>query len=277
MRQVVLCADDFALTEGVSRAILGLARVGRLSATSAMTSRPWWPRLAPALRECDGRLGVGLHLNLTLGAPLGAMPRLAPNGALPSLSTVMRIALLGRLPRGEIGKEIERQLAAFEAALGRPPDFVDGHQHVHVLPAIRAELLAALGSRGWRGVWLRDPSDRIRAILKRGVAVRKALTVRALAAGFAQAARAAGFTVNEGFSGFSAFDPAGDVAAEFAHAFDALGPRPVVMCHPGHVDGELAALDPVVATREREYAYLASETFGELLRSRRVVLAPRLP
>ncbi|HYI91845.1 MAG TPA: ChbG/HpnK family deacetylase [Beijerinckiaceae bacterium] len=277
MRQVVLCADDFAVTEGVSRAILDLARAGRLSATSAMTSRPWWPRLAPALRECDGRLGVGLHLNLTLGAPLGAMPRLAPNGALPSLSTVMRTALLGRSPRGEIREEIERQLAAFEAAMGRPPDFVDGHQHVHVLPGIRAELLAALGSRGWRGVWLRDPSDRLRAILKRRVAVRKALTVRALATGFAQAARAAGFSVNEGFSGFNPFDPAGDVAAEFARAFDALGPRPVVMCHPGHVDAELAALDPVVASREREYAYLASEAFGELLRSRRVALVPRLP
>ena len=101
--------------------------------------------------------------------------------------------------------------------------------------------------------------------------------MRALATGFAQAARAAGFSVNEGFSGFSPFDPAGDVAAEFARAFDALGPRPVVMCHPGHVDAELAALDPVVASREREYAYLASEAFGELLRSRRVALVPRLP
>jgi chitin disaccharide deacetylase len=277
MRQVVLCADDFALTEGVSRAILDLAQAGRVSATSAMTSRPWWPRLAPALREFDGRLAVGLHLNLTLGAPLGAMPRLAPGGVFPDLSRVLRQALLGRLSRGEIGSEIDRQLTALETALGRPPDFVDGHQHVHVLPGIRAELLAALERRGWRGVWLRDPSDRPGAILTRRVAIGKALTVRALASGFAQAARTAGFAVNDGFSGFSAFDPAGDVAADFARAFESLGPRPVVMCHPGHVDAELAALDPVVATREREYAYLASEAFGELLRSRGAVLVPQLP
>ena len=35
-----------------------------------------------------------------------------------------------------------------------------------------------------------DPSDRLEAILKRRVAVRTALTVRALASGFARTARA---------------------------------------------------------------------------------------
>jgi chitin disaccharide deacetylase len=275
-RPVVLCADDFALADGVSRAILDLARAGRLSATSAMTNRPGWPHLAPALREFDGRLGVGLHLTLTLGEPLGAMPRLAPGGAFPSLSSLMRSALLGGLPRGEIEDEIDRQLAAFEAALGRPPDFVDGHQHIHVLPGIRAGLLQALERRGCRGqVWLRDPSDRLGAILRRRVAVRKALTVRALASGFAGAAHAAGFDTNEGFSGYSPFDPGRDAAADFARFLEALGPRPVVMCHPGHVDAELAGLDPVVEARAREYAYLASEEFADLLRARGVTLALR--
>ena len=276
MRHVVVCADDFALTEGVSRAILDLARAGRLSATSAMTNRPWWPRLAPALGELDGRLGVGLHLNLTLGQPLGAMPRLAPGGVLPGLPDLVPMALLGRLPLAEIGAEIERQLTAFEAALGLAPDFVDGHQHVHVLPGIRAELLGALERRGWRGrVWLRDPADRLSAILRRRVAARKALTVRALASGFGQAGRASGFHTNEGFSGFSPFDPARDPAADFARFLEALGPRPLVMCHPGHVDAELATLDPVTEPRAREYAYLASDAFKNLLEREALLLTPR--
>jgi len=188
----------------------------------------------------------------------------------------MRMAFLGQLPADEIGGEIDRQLAAFEAALGRPPDFVDGHQHVHVLPGIRARLLAALDRRGRRGcIWLRDPSDRLQAILRRGVAAKKALTVRGLASDFGRTARTAGFDVNEGFSGFSRFDPARDPAADFAAYFDALGPRPLVMCHPGHVDAELAALDPVIEPRAREYAYLASDAFSELLERRAVVLTPR--
>lgn len=275
-RRVVLCADDFGITEGVSRGILDLARLGRLSATSAMTNRPWWPHFAPALGELDGRLGVGLHLNLTLGEPLVAMRQLAPGGAFPSLSEVLRRAFLRRLPLTEIGGEIDRQLTAFEAALGRPPDFIDGHQHVHVLPGIREQLLRAVDGRGWRGrVWLRDPSDRLAAILRRRVAARKALTVRALATGFGTASRRAGFDVNNGFSGFSPFDPTRNAAADFERFFEALGPRPVVMCHPGHVDAELRTLDPVIEPRRQEYAYLASDAFGDLLSAKNITLAPR--
>jgi chitin disaccharide deacetylase len=276
MRQVVLCADDFGLTEGVSQGILDLARLGRLSATSAMTNRPWWPRLAPALGELGARLGVGLHLNLTLDGPLAPMPHFAPGGRFPPLSHVLPRAFVRRLPLGEIGAEIERQMTAFEAALGRPPDFVDGHQHVHVLPGIREELLKAVARRGWGGrLWLRHPSDRLAAIVRRRVATRKALTVRMLASGFARQARRAGFDVNEGFSGFSPFDAGRDATADFAAFFDALGPRPVVMCHPGHVDAELAGLDPVGEPRTREYAYLASNGFLDLLERRAIALAPR--
>jgi predicted glycoside hydrolase/deacetylase ChbG (UPF0249 family) len=276
-RRVVLCADDFALSEGVSRGIVELARAGRLSAASAMTHRPWWGRLAPQLWELEGRLAIGVHVTLTLGAPLGAMPTLAPGGALPPFPRLLRAAFAGALPGEEIAAEIGRQLDAFEAVLGRPPDFVDGHQHVHVLPGVRGALLRVLRERGLAGrLWLRDPSDRVRAIRARGVAVQKALAVKLLAGGFAAAARRAGFAVNEGFSGFSPFDPARDPAADFAAFLAALGPRPLVMCHPGHVDAELRDLDPVVATRAREYAYLASDVFPALLQARAVTLAPRL-
>ncbi|MGL5734528.1 MAG: ChbG/HpnK family deacetylase, partial [Beijerinckiaceae bacterium] len=36
-RLLILCADDFAMTAGVSQAILSLLEHGRLSATCAMT------------------------------------------------------------------------------------------------------------------------------------------------------------------------------------------------------------------------------------------------
>ena len=42
----VLCADDFALTEGVSRSILALIEAGKLSAAGAMTNRPHWASFA---------------------------------------------------------------------------------------------------------------------------------------------------------------------------------------------------------------------------------------
>jgi predicted glycoside hydrolase/deacetylase ChbG (UPF0249 family) len=41
----------------------------------------------------------------------------------------------------------------------------------------------------------------------------------------------------------------------------APGPRPLIMCHPGHADAELAAVDEVLASRELELAYLLSSEF----------------
>src|SRR5688500_29751 len=77
-RMIILCADDYGLTEGVSRAIGELAAAKRLSATSVLVTSPHWPASAPRLCAHRGRLSVGLHLDLTLAGPLGPMPRLAP-------------------------------------------------------------------------------------------------------------------------------------------------------------------------------------------------------
>ena len=46
---IILCADDYALTEGVSRAIGELAAARRLSATSVLVTSAHWPAGAPRL------------------------------------------------------------------------------------------------------------------------------------------------------------------------------------------------------------------------------------
>lgn len=273
-RQVVLCADDFGLTDGVSRGILDLAERGRLSATGAMTNMPAWRRAAPDLRSFMGRIGIGLHLNLTVGVPIQPMPHLAPGGSFPPLGALLSSSLRGRLSVDEIGEEIHRQIVAFEAVLGAAPDFVDGHQHVHVLPPVRQALFSALTERGYAGrVWLRDPSDRMTSILRRPVSRGKALIVKALARGFREQARAAGFRTNEGFSGFSPLDMTVPARRIFATSFTNLGPKPMVMCHPGYVDDELRDLDPAVESRPEELAYLQSDAFAELLAEQDIALS----
>ena len=271
-RPVVLCADDYGLSPGVSRGILELAREGRISATGSMTNIPAFRTDAPPLRELAGTVGLGLHLTLTAGAPLGAMPRVARHGRLPPLGRILFASLSGRLPTSEIRGEIERQLDAFAQAMGRLPDFIDGHQHVHVLPGVRGALLATLAARGWRG-WLRDPGDRPAAIRARPQA-RKAAVVAGLGLGFGAAARRAGFATNRGFSGFSDFAEGDGFADAFERSFRALGPAPVVMCHPGEVDEALRALDPVVASRPRELAYLGSDRFAAFLEREGLRLVP---
>jgi hypothetical protein len=257
---IILCADDYAMTEGISRAIGELAAAQRLSATSVMVNSPHWPGAAPRLRAHRGHLSIGLHLNLTLGAPVGPMPRLAPAGAFTGPRALIVRAYLGLLDGGEIRAEIERQLDRFEAGLEFPPDHVDAHQHIHVLPRVRGALLQAVQRRySVRPPLLRDPADGLAAIAARRVAVPKAMSVAALALGFAHAARRRGLPVNDGFAGFSDFDETAPYADELHSALLQPGRRHLVMCHPGHPDAELARLDPVVARRRMEYDAIMRE------------------
>ncbi len=132
---ITLCADDYGLSYGVSAGILEALDAQRLSAVSALTNGPRWPAMGRELLRRAYDVDIGLHFNLTLGHPLSAMPKLAASGEFPRISTVIRAALSRNPPMDEIRAEIDRQLDRFEAVLERPPDFVDGHQHVHVLPA----------------------------------------------------------------------------------------------------------------------------------------------
>ena len=257
---IVLTADDYALTEGVSRAIGELAAARRLSATSVLVTTPHWPVTAPRLAAHRSKICVGLHLDFTLGSPLGAMPRLAPNGRFPARNAFIARALLGLLDPAELRAEIERQLNAFETRLGFPPDHIDGHEHVHVLSGVRQALIEVVGRR-YRGVTplLRDPSDRSSAIRARGGPVAKAVGVSALALGFARAARRHALPTNQGFSGFSRYDVGEPYAEELASALIEPGSRHILMCHPGHRDAGDRADDPIAARRPMEYEALMQD------------------
>ncbi len=265
-----LCADDFGLSEGVSRGILSALAAERLSAISVMTTRPNWRAAARDLAASAPSTDLGLHLNLTLAAPLTAMPKLAPAGTLPPIAELLSAAQAGRLQEDEIcleiAEEIAAQLYAFAVAFGRFPDFIDGHQHIHVLPGIRKALFAVLQKKGLRGrLWLRDPGDHPWRILRRKIGIKKALEISQLARPFVAEAHSYGFAVNEGFSGYSAGAHGRDYAADFAHYLIAPGPAHLIMCHPGHVDDDLVRLDSKTKSRENELAFLLSPRFDECL------------
>lgn len=261
----VLTADDFALTPGVSAGILDLLEAGSLSAAGAMTNRPHWRSNAPAFAQFAGTADLGLHFNLTCGAPLTRMKRLAPAGALPKLAALLSGGVAGRLPLDEIAAELEAQIDAFQQAMGRPPDFIDGHQHAHALPGVRRALAQVLPRRFPDAKpYLRNPADRLAAIRARGRHSAKAALLASLARPFAPRMRALGFAVNEGFSGYSRFNARTDYGRDFASYLIAPGPRPLVMCHPGFVDDELRGLDPATDSREAEMGFFLSSRFVEI-------------
>jgi predicted glycoside hydrolase/deacetylase ChbG (UPF0249 family) len=183
---------------------------------------------------------------------------------------MLRRATARRLDAEMIQTEIVAQIAAFTDLFGRPPDYLDGHQHVQLFPQVRDALLAAAHRRAPQA-WVRQCG---RATpLKKRLAQPKALLLDVLSVGFRERARRAGVAFNAAFAGAYDFTAQRDFAALMSGFLDGLPDGGLVMCHPGFVDDTLKALDPLTDQRQREYDYLASDAFGGLLASRHVTLA----
>ncbi|MFA5120874.1 ChbG/HpnK family deacetylase [Zavarzinia sp.] len=265
---LVLCADDYGLSDGICDAVDALIAKGRLTATGAMTGLPAWRRRAQGLRRLAEQypVDVGLHLTLTDQRPLTAAAGLADAGALPPVGRLIRGALTGSLPRESIRDELGAQLDAFEDAWGGPPDFVDGHQHAHVLPGIRRLVVEEIARRYPPGsVWLRTCGEPLGSILRRRIGAAKAQVVSTLAAGLPGLAARNAIPTNDSFRGFYDFGETPPYAEVFRRCLAGPGQRILLHCHPGRVDAELRSLDSLLEPRERELAFLASDECGVLL------------
>ena len=258
LQPLVLCADDYALSPGVSEGILALVERGRLSATSCMSLSSFWPEHARSLASHAGRIDVGLHVTLTGLKPLSAAGSLAPGGHLPALGHLAQQAYLGRLDLGEVRTELASQFDAFEDEWGAPPDFVDGHQHAHVLPGIR-DLVIELAAARAPAAYIRQCADPLRWILRRGVAVPRAFAIAAMSRSLRRKLR--GRRTNDSFRGVTSFQNHETYPDQFRRYLVGPGKRPLIMCHPGRLDDLLPTLDPVTDQRELELAYFESPAF----------------
>ncbi len=273
-RRIWLCADDYGVASGVNRAIRDLIVRGRLNATSVMVAAPSFARpeaVALAILNSGApRAAIGLHLTLT--APFRPLSKdFAPlrDGAFPPLETLMGAALVRRIERTRLAAEIAAQLKAFAAAFGRPPDFIDGHRHVHLLPQVREEVLLAAKHQA-PDAWVRQCGGARTLVTRLGDP--KGLLIDLLSRAVRARARALGVPTNPAFAGTYNFTSRADFAAAFARFLAGMPDGGVIMCHPGHVDDELKRLDPLTDLREQEYAYLAGDAFPAMLAAQGVVL-----
>jgi predicted glycoside hydrolase/deacetylase ChbG (UPF0249 family) len=259
IRRIVLCADDYALAPGVSSAIRALIARGRLNATSVMTLTPGFAEEAFALAATATpiRLSIGLHVTLTGPfAPLRASPLSSKDGHFPALVEYLKPTARLRISQSAVEAEIGAQIEAFCGAFGRLPDFVDGHQHVQLLPGVRAGFLVAV-ARAAPKAWVRQcaPASFRRMFMGNS----KTMALTWLSRGFRRHARAKGLTTNPAFAGAYDFSTSDEFGSLFVRFLAELPDGGVVMCHPGFVDDELRARDPLTERREAEYAFLAGD------------------
>jgi chitin disaccharide deacetylase len=122
-RHLIVNADDLGASAGVNRGILECVERGIVTSASLMVDMPASEELASD-RPDQRELSVGLHVMLT--------------------SECGELAIAPDACRGEL----DRQLARFEALLGRRPTHVDSHHNVHLDPPLRDQFVAFAAQLG---------------------------------------------------------------------------------------------------------------------------------
>jgi predicted glycoside hydrolase/deacetylase ChbG (UPF0249 family) len=143
VRALIVNADDFGLTRGVSAGILAAHRHGIVTSTTVLVTGE------PDRRQLDEAravgLGLGLHVNLTLGAPLTRGRSLVDGGGRFRRDPLRAAA--GADAR-EVRAEVEAQLGRFEKLVGRVPTHLDSHHHVGLQPPVRDVVLDVARAHG---------------------------------------------------------------------------------------------------------------------------------
>jgi predicted glycoside hydrolase/deacetylase ChbG (UPF0249 family) len=208
MRVLIVNADDFGLTHGVSAGILAAYRHGIVTSTTVMITLDLDREQLAEARDCG--LGLGLHTNLTLGKPL-TRGRSLVDGAGAFVRDPRRAA--ARADARDVRAEVEAQVARFEKLVKRLPTHLDTHHHVGLHPPVRDVVLEVARALG--------------------------IPVRSQDAEARTRARSAGLRTPDHFFGESGPDAYWSLPRTLAMLKALPGGVSEFMCHPGWFDADL--------------------------------------
>jgi len=161
MKRLIINADDLGADEARNAGIFEAIQAGTVTSVSIFPN-------GPALRDALNRIhsgsfrnvSWGVHLNLSEGKSVstGNSLLLGPNGIFLGKASSQRLLMRkgDRNLENEIAHEIDAQISLLKAS-GIFLRHLDGHQHVHVFPAVlKAMLKAALNHHI---PWIRVPYE----------------------------------------------------------------------------------------------------------------------
>jgi predicted glycoside hydrolase/deacetylase ChbG (UPF0249 family) len=209
VRSLIVNADDFGLTHGVSAGILAAHRHGIVSSTTVMITLDLDREQLAEAR--DSGLGLGLHTNFTLGKPL-TRGRSLVDGKGVFVRDARRAA--ARAEAREARAEVEAQVERFEKLVKRRPTHLDTHHHVGLYPPVRDVVLEVARELG--------------------------IPVRSQDAQARTRARSYGLRTPDHFFGESGPDAYWSAARTLTMLRALPGGVSEFMCHPGWFDADLA-------------------------------------
>jgi len=161
MKKLIINADDLGADEGRNQGIFEAIHAGRVTSASILPNGPGILDALERIRsESYRNISWGIHINLSEGKPVstGKASLLAPYGTF--LGKISSQRLLMREKNGDLENEITREINAQITLLktsGIPLVHLDGHQHIHVFPAV---LRAVIGAAQRHHIpWIRIPDE----------------------------------------------------------------------------------------------------------------------
>ena len=129
-RQLIINADDCNLTAGVTRGILLAHDRGVVTSTTVLMNLPLSEETVKEIKK-RRTLGLGIHLNVTLGMPLSSPSKVhslvKPDGFFRRPADYEK----KRPSIQDLIREYAAQIRLFEKRFGRMPDHIDTHHHLH--------------------------------------------------------------------------------------------------------------------------------------------------
>jgi chitin disaccharide deacetylase len=283
LKFLIVNADDLGLTEGVNLGILDAHFEGIVTSATLLANGSAFDKAVAMLASAPG-LGVGIHLNLTEGAPVSnssAIPTLVNGRNYLHLSpfSLWKGISSQRVSLSDVETELRAQITKVIRA-GITPTHLDGHKHVHVVPPISGVVIRLAVEFGIpamrcpvevnpRVVTLLRYQPRQRISVLKQYLVGRGISV--LAGGLRKKLSAAGLASPSNFHGLSQTGFLESRALE--RIFDALGVGTnELMCHPGFTDASLESTGTrLLAQREAEL--LALKTAKEAVAAHGIRLA----
>lgn len=261
--RLVVTADDFGISPGVSRGIGEAMEEGIVTATAVMLNFPEVEDHLPLLPlTADGRpVELAVHLNLTTGPPVAPFQTVARlldrHGEFLPLGRFLKRWIRRGIPVGQVEREWRAQIER-GLELGLVFSALNSHRHVHMLPGLLALTHRLAGDYGIGAVRHSHvppgPHPGAPLHLRAGLALCTLLSPRIPNGSPAILRNGRLLPLPDPSSG------EGIVADRLERALRDLPPGlHEIMCHPGVPDDLLELRDSYGKGRERELAALTSD------------------
>jgi predicted glycoside hydrolase/deacetylase ChbG (UPF0249 family) len=155
MRKIIINADDFGMNSEINAGISEAFERGLISSTTLIVNMPGFAQACELAKRFQLLGKIGIHLNLTEGAPLTADIRSMTRFCGPEGRFRPRRATPYLLPRERAAVENEFN-AQVRACMDRGirPTHIDSHHHIHTEWAIGAAVIAVARRNGIHAIRL---------------------------------------------------------------------------------------------------------------------------